>query len=129
MRANPSVRVLVYTSSSSVVHNNLTDLVRVTEDMAKCYLPEHTEFYTYTKARAEDMVLEANRTHGLLTTVVRGVALFGEGDQTTIPQMVASARSFRSKIQVRALIPPAHPTPILLIGGLRLELVGLHLSW
>lgn len=100
IKAIQCVHALVYTSSSSVVHNNLTNLVNATEDMPKCYLPEQTEFYTHTKAVAEDMVLSANRKNGLLTAAVRGVTLFGEGDQTTIPNMVANARSGRSKMQV-----------------------------
>jgi sterol-4alpha-carboxylate 3-dehydrogenase (decarboxylating) len=100
IRTIQCVHALVYTSSSSVVHDNQTDLVNATEDMPKCYLPEQTEFYTHTKAVAEDMVFEANRKNGLLTVAIRGVCLFGEGDQTTIPNMVASALSGRSKMQV-----------------------------
>jgi sterol-4alpha-carboxylate 3-dehydrogenase (decarboxylating) len=95
-----TVHALIYTSSSSVVHNSLTDLVNATEDMPKCYLPAQTEFYTHTKAVAEDMVLDANGKHSLLTTAIRGVILFGEGDQTTIPNMVANARSGCSKMQI-----------------------------
>jgi sterol-4alpha-carboxylate 3-dehydrogenase (decarboxylating) len=94
------VHALVYTSSSSVIHDNISDLINATEDMPKCYLPEQTEFYTHTKAVAEDLVLSANRKHDLLTVVIRGVTLFGERDRTTIPQMISNARSGRSNIQV-----------------------------
>lgn len=100
IREVKSVRVLVYTGTSSVVHNNLTDIVNGTEDMPKCYFPEQIEFYTHTKAVAEDMVLAANRHDGLLTVTIRGNTLFGEGDNTTIPQMVGTALSGRSKMQV-----------------------------
>jgi sterol-4alpha-carboxylate 3-dehydrogenase (decarboxylating) len=94
------VKAMVYTSSSSVIHNNLTDIINADETWPKCYLPEQTEFYTHTKAVAEDMILGVNRKDGLLTVVLRGSTLFGEGDNTTIPQMVGNARSGRSKMQV-----------------------------
>jgi sterol-4alpha-carboxylate 3-dehydrogenase (decarboxylating) len=97
-----SVRVLVYTGTSSVVHNNLTDIVNATEHWPKCYLPEQTELYTHTKAVAEDMILAANREDGLLTVTIRANTLFGEGDNTTIPQVVGNALSGRSKMQVGA---------------------------
>jgi sterol-4alpha-carboxylate 3-dehydrogenase (decarboxylating) len=47
------VKALVYTSSSSVVHNNVTDLVEATEEGRLFYWPETTEFYSHTKAMAE----------------------------------------------------------------------------
>lgn len=94
------VKALVYTSSSSVIHNNLTDLINADETRPKCYLPEQTEFYTHTKAIAEDMILGANRKDGLLTVVLRSSTMFGEGDNTTIPQMVGNAKSGRSRMQV-----------------------------
>ena len=46
------------------------------------------------------MVLEANRHHGLLTCALRCPTLYGEGDNTTIPQIVENAQAGRGKIQV-----------------------------
>ncbi|PVI08699.1 C-3 sterol dehydrogenase/C-4 decarboxylase [Periconia macrospinosa] len=100
IRAVQSVHALIYTGTSSVVHNNLTDIVNATEDWPKCYLPEQTEYYTHTKAVAEDMILAANRKDNLLTVTIRGSTLFGEGDSTTIPQLVGNALSGRSNMQV-----------------------------
>ena len=37
-------KALNYTSSSSVIHNNMTDLVNVTEDVPLCFEPEQTEY-------------------------------------------------------------------------------------
>jgi sterol-4alpha-carboxylate 3-dehydrogenase (decarboxylating) len=90
------VKALVYTSSSSVIHNNITDLVEATEDGRLFYWPEQTEFYSHTKAMAEDLIQGANRHNGLLTTRLRGSLLFGEGDTTTTPQMIANARTGRT---------------------------------
>ncbi|KAF3481965.1 C-3 sterol dehydrogenase/C-4 decarboxylase [Arthroderma uncinatum] len=99
-RDTDHVKAVVYTSSSSVVHNGYTDIVNATEDAPKVYLPEQKEFYTHTKAVAEDMVLAANRKHGYKTTVLRGCTLFGEGDVTTIPKIVDNAKAGRGKLQV-----------------------------
>jgi sterol-4alpha-carboxylate 3-dehydrogenase (decarboxylating) len=50
------VKALVYTSSSSVIHNNITDLVEATEKGRLFYWPERTEFYSHTKVMAEDLI-------------------------------------------------------------------------
>ncbi|PVH99412.1 hydroxysteroid dehydrogenase [Periconia macrospinosa] len=94
------VKALVYTSSSSVIHNNITDLVEATEEGRLFYWPEQTEFYSHTKAVAEDLIQGANRQNGLLTTRLRGSLLFGEGDTTATPQMIANARTGRTKFQI-----------------------------
>lgn len=95
-----SVKALVYTSSSSVIHNNMTDLIEATEDARLFYCPEQTEFCSHTKAVAEDLIREANGQNGLLTTRLRGSLLFGEGDTTATPHMIANARTGRSRFQI-----------------------------
>ena len=94
------VKVLIYTSSSSVIHNNITDLVEATEEGRLFYWPEQTEFYSHTKAMAEDLIQGANQRNGLLTTRLRGSLLFGEGDTTATPQMIANARTGRTRFQI-----------------------------
>ncbi|KAF2014340.1 sterol-4-alpha-carboxylate 3-dehydrogenase [Aaosphaeria arxii CBS 175.79] len=96
-------KVLVYTSSTGIVHNGYTDIIRATEDVPICFFPEQTEplqYYAHTKGKAEVMIREANRKHGLLTVALRCTTLYGEGDNTTIPQMVGNAQSGRGKMQV-----------------------------
>ena len=93
-------KALIYTSSSSVIHNNTTDLVNVTEDLPLCFEPEQTEYYTHTKAVAEQIIVSANKQNGLLTTIIRASMLFGEGDATSTPQMVENARAGRAKFQI-----------------------------
>lgn len=99
---NDFVKALVYTSSSSVIHNNITDLVEATEEGEGrlFYWPEQTEFYSHTKAVAEDLIKDANGRNGLLTTRLRGSLLFGEGDTTATPQMIANARTGRTRFQI-----------------------------
>ncbi|KAK2839357.1 hypothetical protein FQN49_006221 [Arthroderma sp. PD_2] len=94
-----TVKVLVYTSSSSVIHDGFSDIVEATEEEPRVYYPQ-SEFYSHTKAIAEDIILAANRKDGLLSGVIRGAALFGEGDNLTIPQMIVGAKSGRNKFRV-----------------------------
>jgi len=81
------VKALVYTSSSSVVHNIHTDLINAIEDLPLRFEPAQKVYYSHTKAVAEDMVLSANGKHGLLTTAIRPASLFGEGDFLLTPNM------------------------------------------
>ncbi|KAH7389488.1 hydroxysteroid dehydrogenase [Phaeosphaeria sp. MPI-PUGE-AT-0046c] len=94
-----TTKALIYTGSSSVIHNNVSDLVFATEDAP--YLPaaEQPVYYTQTKAEAEQIVLQANRKNGLLTAVIRGCTLFGEGDNV-MPVQIGSAKAGRGKLQV-----------------------------
>lgn len=95
-----SVRALVYTSSSSVIHNGFSDIIEATEDLPRVFYPEQPEYYSHTKALAEEIVVAANRTNGLLTVILRGTTLFGEGDTMTIPRMVDNAKTGRNKVRV-----------------------------
>lgn len=92
-------KALVYTSSSSVIHNNKTDLVYATEDMPYCPMYDQPVYYTHTKAEAEKIVLGANRKNGLLTVAIRGCTLFGEGNNA-MPTQIGNAKSGRGRLQV-----------------------------
>jgi sterol-4alpha-carboxylate 3-dehydrogenase (decarboxylating) len=94
-----TTKALVYTSSSSVVHNNITDLIYATEDLPYCPESEQTVYYSRTKAEAEKIIFGANRTNGLLTAAIRGCTLFGEGDNAP-PTQIGNAKSGRSRLQV-----------------------------
>lgn len=94
-----TVKALIYTGSSSVIHNNQTDLIFATEDEPYCPASEQTVYYTQTKAEAEQLVLQANRTNGLLTACIRGCTLFGEGDNV-MPTQIGTFKSGRGKLQV-----------------------------
>jgi sterol-4alpha-carboxylate 3-dehydrogenase (decarboxylating) len=93
-------KALIYTSSSSVIHDNTTDLTNATEDAPLCFEPQQKEYYTHTKAVAEEMVLKANGKDGMLTASIRAALLFGEGDTTSTPQLIENARSGKGKFRV-----------------------------
>ncbi|KAK0516448.1 hypothetical protein JMJ35_001051 [Cladonia borealis] len=91
----------VYTSSASVVHDSISDLVDADERSPVLYMPVQRSAYSHTKALAESIVLEANRKNDcLLTTSIRPSGLFGENDLTTVKPMVEAAASGKYKYQV-----------------------------
>jgi sterol-4alpha-carboxylate 3-dehydrogenase (decarboxylating) len=68
------VAKLVYTSSAGTVFNG-ADIIDVDERLP---FPEvHMDAYNETKAKAEEMVLEANGKRGLLTVALRPAGIFG----------------------------------------------------
>jgi len=50
------------------------------------------------KAEAEAMVLRSNGREGLLTCALRPSIIFGPGDKSLIPLIIAAARAGNSKV-------------------------------
>jgi 2-alkyl-3-oxoalkanoate reductase len=82
---------LVYISSPSVVFDGL-DQVEVTEEIP--YPKDFVSHYSETKAIAE-RGLRAAATPGLSTVFLRPKALFGPGDTSLLPRLIAAARAGR----------------------------------
>ncbi|KAI1447966.1 NAD(P)-binding protein [Annulohypoxylon stygium] len=96
------VKALVYTSSASVMSNNKDDLINANEDYPVIRGKMQTEYYSETKAHAEQLVLEANRADGseFLTAAIRPSGIFGEGDMQLVYHAVNIFREGKDKIQV-----------------------------
>lgn len=95
------IKAFVYTSSASVIHDGISDLVMADETYPILKPPQQTEYYSYTKGIAEQLVLEANRKHGnMLTAAVRPVSMFGEGDVQQLPNMLKMYYDGRTSIQL-----------------------------
>ncbi|TFY65520.1 hypothetical protein EVJ58_g1917, partial [Rhodofomes roseus] len=75
------VSKLVYTSSAGVVFNG-ESLINVDERLPPP--PKAMDAYNESKAKAEEMVLEANGKGGLYTVALRPAGLFGPGDRQLI---------------------------------------------
>ena len=96
-----TVKAFIYTSSASVIHDSVSDMIDADETSPVLYLPTQRSEYSDTKARAEDLVLEANRKNGnMLTISLRPSGLFGENDPTTVRPMVEAAASGKYRYQV-----------------------------
>jgi nucleoside-diphosphate-sugar epimerase len=79
---------LIYVSSPSVVFAG-QDQHELTE--AAAYPPRFTSVYSLTKKLGEDLVNAAHRD--LEMTVLRPKAMFGPGDRSLLPRLIATARS------------------------------------
>lgn len=91
------VKGFVYTSSSSVVHDYYHPLRRADESYPVLFFPQQPNYYSHTKAVAEEIVLSANRKCGkMLTAALRPASMYGEGDTTQTANLVKNARAGRA---------------------------------
>ncbi|KAL3467320.1 hypothetical protein BJX64DRAFT_248432 [Aspergillus heterothallicus] len=79
-------KAFVYTSSASVVHDTQSDLINVNEDWPLIRGPLQQEYYSETKADAEELVLKYNRSSpsSMLTCALRPSGIYGEKDSQVI---------------------------------------------
>ncbi|KAL8857510.1 MAG: hypothetical protein Q9178_006005 [Gyalolechia marmorata] len=100
-RSLKTVKAFVYTSSASVVHDTISNLVNADESFPLLFLPIQKEVYGHTKALADDLVRSFNNPkQGLLTVCLRPAGIFGEGDTNTLPKMIENAQAGKNKFQV-----------------------------
>jgi len=94
------VKVFVYTSSASVIHDADSDLIQGDETYPLVFLPKQKEVYSHSKALAEQLVLAANRRDKMLTVSLRPSGIFGENDTTQVKRLVESAAAGKLNIQI-----------------------------
>lgn len=95
------VKAFVYTSSASVVHDTVSNLVNADERWPVLRAPQQKEYYAETKGIAEGIVLAANRKYGdMLTISLRPAGIFGEGDVAAIPNMLKAYEKGQTKFQL-----------------------------
>ena len=82
-----NVKRLIYISSPSVVFDG-HDQHNVTENIP--YPRKFASVYSLTKKLGEDLVNEASQR--VETVIVRPKAIFGPGDQSLLPRLIAAAR-------------------------------------
>ena len=98
-----TVQALVFTSTSSVIHDNLTDLLNADETLPILRPPVQKRVYTLTKATAEEDILAANRKEGnksMLTVSLRPATAFGEKDTVCMGKMLSVAKKGKAKFQM-----------------------------
>ncbi|KAK4208381.1 hypothetical protein QBC37DRAFT_453221 [Rhypophila decipiens] len=98
-----TVQAFVFTSTSSLVHDNVSDLINADETFPVLQYPQQKKAYTLCKAVAEAEVLAANNTaaeNGMLTGAIRPVTNFGPRDYTMTGKMVASIREGKGRYQI-----------------------------
>ncbi|MCA9912633.1 MAG: NAD-dependent epimerase/dehydratase family protein, partial [Anaerolineae bacterium] len=80
------VRKLIYTSSAEVVLGYDTPIADGDETVP--YPTRFASLYGETKATAEQLILTANRTDGLLTCALRPNGIYGKGDKYQTPAIM-----------------------------------------
>ncbi|KAK4461055.1 sterol-4-alpha-carboxylate 3-dehydrogenase, decarboxylating [Cladorrhinum samala] len=97
------VKALVYTSSASVMSDNRSDLINADERWPVVRGKDQSEYYSETKAAAEELVLAANRAPEapkLLTCAIRPSGIMGEGDTMVLYHIINIYRQGRTGVQV-----------------------------
>lgn len=96
------VKALVYTSSASVASDNVNDLINADERWPIPRGKDQTEYYSETKAAAEEIVLKANRSDSskFLTTAIRPAGIVGEGDTMALHHIINAYQTGKSGVQL-----------------------------
>ncbi|TEY59799.1 hypothetical protein BOTCAL_0186g00200 [Botryotinia calthae] len=100
-----TVQAFVNTSTSSVIHDNISDLIDADEDLPVLQYPVQKRIYTLTKAVAEADILAANRKYGdssMMTVSLRPATAFGERDTICMGKIVDVCRQAKGKFQIGA---------------------------
>ncbi|CAN1294850.1 3beta-hydroxysteroid-dehydrogenase/decarboxylase isoform 2, partial [Linum perenne] len=92
------VKILIYTSSASVVFDGIHPIYNGDESLP--YPPKPLDSYSATKAEAEAAVLKANGTNGLLTCSLRPSSIFGPGDRLFVPSLAENGKAGKSKFLI-----------------------------
>jgi sterol-4alpha-carboxylate 3-dehydrogenase (decarboxylating) len=98
-----SVKAFVYTSTSSAIHDNVSELVDADESLPVLRYPAQKRVYTLTKVEAEDDILAANRQGGdssMLTVSIRPATAFGARDFGFMGKVIAQARAGKANAQI-----------------------------
>ncbi|ROW06273.1 hypothetical protein VPNG_08074 [Cytospora leucostoma] len=98
-----TVQALVNTSTSSVIHDNVSDLIDADDTSPVLKYPAQKRVYTLTKAEAEAELIAANRSDGdssMLVVSLRPATAFGERDTICMGKIVATCRAGKGNIQI-----------------------------
>ncbi|TVY83723.1 Sterol-4-alpha-carboxylate 3-dehydrogenase [Lachnellula suecica] len=98
-----TVQAFVNTSTSSVIHDNISDLIDADENLPVLQYPAQKRVYTLTKAEAEVDILAANRRNGdssMLTVSLRPATAFGERDTICMGKIVSTCREGKGRFQI-----------------------------
>lgn len=96
-----TVRALVNTSTSSVIHDNISDLIDADDLLPILKYPAQKRVYTLTKAKAEADLIAANLSGGNLSMLVVSLCpatAFGECNTICIGNIVATYRADKGNI-------------------------------
>lgn len=105
-KAVGTVKAFIYTSSASVVHDGMSDLLDADDSTPVVLLPKQKSTYTHSKVLAEQAVLSANRScedgggGNMLTVSIRLSGMFGESDPSSTKPLIEAARNGKFRFQM-----------------------------
>lgn len=99
-RKTESVKAFVYTSTSSAIHDNVTELVDADELLPVLRYSAQKRVYTLTKVEAEDEILAANREHGDLSMLTVSIRPATARDLGFMSKVIAQARAGKVNVQI-----------------------------
>ncbi|KAL8669611.1 MAG: hypothetical protein Q9168_005807 [Polycauliona sp. 1 TL-2023] len=94
------VQAFVYTSSPSIAHDNVSDLVMADETLPVLHGSDQTELYSRTKGEAEDLVLAFNGKYNMPTCAIRPSSIFGPGECQILLAMMKAYEEGKTKFQL-----------------------------
>ena len=96
-----TVVAFVYTSSATVVHDEVNDRFDIDDNAPVLYMPVRKDTYDHSKAVTDSLILNANcQDSKMLTTAIHPSGMFGEDDLITVKPMVNAAAEVKYKYQV-----------------------------
>ncbi|KAL8657131.1 MAG: hypothetical protein Q9226_002227 [Calogaya cf. arnoldii] len=98
--AQTGIQAFVYTSSPSIIHDNVSDLVMADESLPVLHGSAQTEIYSRTKGEAEDMVLTFNGKHNMPTCAIRPSSIFGPGECQVLQGLLKAYEEGKTKFQL-----------------------------
>lgn len=99
--ATLATRVFIYTSSSSVIHDYVSDMFEGNESHPLLLMPEQRQPYHHSKAVAEELAMGYNRKRDdFVVAAIRPSAMFGPGESNMIPSMVERAKRGTLRYQI-----------------------------
>ncbi|KAI4268330.1 MAG: hypothetical protein LQ337_007906 [Flavoplaca oasis] len=98
--AQTGTQAFVHTSSPSIVHDNVSDLVMADENLPVLHGSAQTEIYSRTKGEAEDLVLASNGKYGMPTCAIRPSGIFGPGECQILQGMMKAYEEGKTKFQL-----------------------------
>lgn len=102
-KTTKSVKAFVYTSTSSAIHDNVSELVDADDSLPVLRYPAQKRVYTLSKVEAEDEILAANRQDGdssVLTVSIRPATAFGARDAGFLGKVIAQAQAGKANVQI-----------------------------
>ncbi|KAM7210359.1 putative c-3 sterol dehydrogenase c-4 decarboxylase family protein [Rhypophila decipiens] len=101
-----TVHALINMTTSSVAHDNVSNLFNADESLPVLKYPAQKRIYSLTKAQGDEIIRSANHLGGeqvqpsMLTVELRPATIFGPRDTIFMSKIVANAKAGKARFQI-----------------------------